>query len=92
MVDDPQASRPTTDVDLRRPWNRVLLTGSIVCGTAAFVVAVVLSQIVAVPAEDATPSDVPILVCLVLFIGFVVGAMVMGYVAARQRTRSPDDA
>jgi hypothetical protein len=73
-------------VDARRPWNRLLLGGSVVCGTAAFVVAVVLSQIVALPAEDATPSDTPIVVCLVLFIAFVIGCMVMGYAAARQRT------
>jgi len=77
--------------DTRPPWNRPLLFGSIACGTAAFVVAVVLSQIVAVPADDATPSDLPIVVCLVLFIGFVIGAWVLGYVAARRRSPRPDD-
>ena len=75
--------------DLRRPWNKPLLIGSIVCGAAAFVVAVVLSQIVALPADDSASTAGSIVVCLVLFVVLVIGCLVMGYIAARKRTPSP---
>jgi hypothetical protein len=67
-----------------------LVVGSVVSGVAAFVVAIVMSELL-VPAEgQSLEIGAPVMVCIVAFVVLLAACIVLGYVAARRRP--PPDA